>query len=501
MPRPNAPPTPASSTDIRGKEGSNTTSTFSFNLPPTAYNDSADRTSPATSSVSSAHASDSSYHPYSPPSPQHQLSRKRTVSQAEDSSVKSGSGIITKNDFSLPPPPTRSRKIIQMKPSSQAQSIGSSAQSGATTPSQATTNRQAAANGKKKQQSNGQATAAGRKIARKTAHSLIERRRRSKMNEEFGVLKDMIPACKGQEMHKLAILQAAIEYMQYLEKCVSDLKVVQQHNAHSPEEKTPASPRPSSKQQRVPSDEHQDRELDLAAMDEDKEMSEPPPDDSPEAYPENNEVMEEEEEEEEDAPTPPLSSRRPLSKSGSLVSLPSLSHITSTLPSTTASIYSSTNTSSYGSSAGARHPSISSAATYSPSFSPYLHSTHTSPAFCGQQSAFVTTGPTFSLSSPALKPIDSSACSTPSASEAHYRYFAGKHQQQLDASTSQPAQQRSAPQKPDVPSTQNDILDHEASAALLMLNNDRRNWKGTLPKESTRGALSTGMSVRDLLSG
>ncbi len=41
-------------------------------------------------------------------------------------------------------------------------------------------------------------TAAGRKIARKTAHSLIERRRRSKMNEEFGVLKDMIPACKGQ---------------------------------------------------------------------------------------------------------------------------------------------------------------------------------------------------------------------------------------------------------------------------------------------------------------
>jgi hypothetical protein len=24
------------------------------------------------------------------------------------------------------------------------------------------------------------------------------------MNEEFGVLKDMIPACTGQEMHKLA---------------------------------------------------------------------------------------------------------------------------------------------------------------------------------------------------------------------------------------------------------------------------------------------------------
>jgi len=62
--------------------------------------------------------------------------------------------------------------------------------------------------GKKKGANSGQ-TAAGRKIARKTAHSLIERRRRSKMNEEFGVLKDMIPACNGQEMHKLAILQVS----------------------------------------------------------------------------------------------------------------------------------------------------------------------------------------------------------------------------------------------------------------------------------------------------
>lgn len=61
----------------------------------------------------------------------------------------------------------------------------------------------------KKRQNNANASAAGRKIARKTAHSLIERRRRSKMNEEFDVLKNMIPACKGQEMHKLAILQVS----------------------------------------------------------------------------------------------------------------------------------------------------------------------------------------------------------------------------------------------------------------------------------------------------
>lgn len=44
------------------------------------------------------------------------------------------------------------------------------------------------------------------------------------MNEEFGVLKDMIPACEGVEMHKLAILQAGIEYVRYLEGCVAQLK-------------------------------------------------------------------------------------------------------------------------------------------------------------------------------------------------------------------------------------------------------------------------------------
>lgn len=50
-------------------------------------------------------------------------------------------------------------------------------------------------------------SAAGRKIARKTAHSLIERRRRSKMNEEFATLKSMVPACNSGDMHKLTILQ------------------------------------------------------------------------------------------------------------------------------------------------------------------------------------------------------------------------------------------------------------------------------------------------------
>jgi hypothetical protein len=100
---------------------------------------------------------------------------------------------------------------------------------------------------KKKQPSS--TSVAGRKIARKTAHSLIERRRRSKMNEEFGVLKDMIPACTG-EMHKLAILQvsrperlsmhftnpskATIDYVRYMEDCVSKLKAENARNNSTP---------------------------------------------------------------------------------------------------------------------------------------------------------------------------------------------------------------------------------------------------------------------------
>ena len=98
--------------------------------------------------------------------------------------------------------PTRSRKIIQMQPKESQEPA--KATPPATSNSKATSSTSSAA-GKKKQA--GPNTAQGRKIARKTAHSLIERRRRSKMNEEFGVLKDMIPACAGQEMHKLAILQ------------------------------------------------------------------------------------------------------------------------------------------------------------------------------------------------------------------------------------------------------------------------------------------------------
>lgn len=179
MPRPNPPPTPGSSSDIRGKEGANAAGLATFNLPPTAYPDDRERSS----STPSNNGSDSSYRPVSPSLP----------------SKRPAGAVIGKEDFELPPPPTRSRKIIQMKP--QKDLPINDEPSATNTPQTG----KAQGGGRKKQ--GAATTAAGRKIARKTAHSLIERRRRSKMNEEFGVLKDMIPACRGQEMHKLAILQ------------------------------------------------------------------------------------------------------------------------------------------------------------------------------------------------------------------------------------------------------------------------------------------------------
>ena len=194
MPRPSFPPTPQPSTDITGKSSANAPRLEGgFTLPPAALGS---RGSVTSSSEPSEHASDSSYRPPSPSSPiatlKPGLARKRSSTTAQHS-------IITKDDYSLPPPPTRSRKIIQMKPKDthDPPKTQGHVQNAKGTAASAT-------NGTKKKQAG---TAAGRKIARKTAHSLIERRRRSKMNEEFGVLKDMIPACRGQEMHKLSILQ------------------------------------------------------------------------------------------------------------------------------------------------------------------------------------------------------------------------------------------------------------------------------------------------------
>ena len=167
MPRSSLPPTPASSSDIRGKEGPRlSTEKMSFALPPPAI-------------------------------------------AAAGSNCTQSSHQITSSDFSLPPPPTRSRKIIQMKPKSQQpeDSCNTGAQHAAKGSNKRGASGPSATSAPASKKQPSATSVAGKKIARKTAHSVIERRRRSKMNEEFGVLKDMIPACKDQEMHKLAILQ------------------------------------------------------------------------------------------------------------------------------------------------------------------------------------------------------------------------------------------------------------------------------------------------------
>ncbi len=174
MPRITFPPTPASSMDIVGKDGGYQVlpkEQNTFVLPPPA--------------IAPTPACDPSTEDAGP-----QKAQKAS-------------------EYSLPPPPTRTRKIIQMTPktqpadapvSSSLQSVSNKTRASGAQPSPAKTKTPA----KKTPSSTSQA---GKRIARKTAHSVIERRRRSKMNEEFGILKDMIPACKDQDMHKLAILQ------------------------------------------------------------------------------------------------------------------------------------------------------------------------------------------------------------------------------------------------------------------------------------------------------
>lgn len=277
MPRPTLLPTPASSTDIKGQDGSKDLASLqlSFELPPPAIVQDASRVSPKDTRRTSPANSSTNTNSFQPISPPHVNANKpypvqpsETVKSRRRSSAAQKTSAASSNEsFALPPPPTRSRKIIQMKPRAQQQNeaeaeakakatkdappAAAGAKSGAAGPGKAGSTA-AAANGSSSSASTAQGkkkapsatSAAGRKIARKTAHSLIERRRRSKMNEEFAVLKGMIPACTG-EMHKLAILQvswaihsffirveanhnemvqASIEYVRYLEDCVSKLK-------------------------------------------------------------------------------------------------------------------------------------------------------------------------------------------------------------------------------------------------------------------------------------
>ncbi|GAD95112.1 HLH transcription factor [Paecilomyces variotii No. 5] len=214
MPPPRLPPTPSMSGELIIKDQSFPEGSEAFfSLPPAALPPSAAEGAGKRETKMDAAA----YRPASPTSP-HAASAARNSNPPRKAGTKR-----PLEEFDLPPPPTRTRKIIQMKPKAQPPAK-TDAESKSKDAGKAQSNGNAQSNNPSKKKQPSATSAAGRKIARKTAHSLIERRRRSKMNEEFGTLKDMIPACKGQEMHKLAILQASIDYVNYLEQCISDLK-------------------------------------------------------------------------------------------------------------------------------------------------------------------------------------------------------------------------------------------------------------------------------------
>ncbi|KAI1932303.1 hypothetical protein LOZ66_006912 [Ophidiomyces ophidiicola] len=260
MPKAQLPLTPAPSAEIAALDKSiNSPVDMYFALPPSAMpsNNNNNNNNNTTNSASA-------FTPLSPTSPE-VLAAVAAAAASESSSRTLRQRSSAKRpaaDFTLPPPPTRTRKIIQVKPKGQElhQQQSQQQQSQQQSQSQSRATAAAGAGGQAKNGKDGVSggsgaadgggggatkkkpasatTAAGRKIARRTAHSLIERRRRSKMNEEFATLKNMIPACKGQEMHKLAILQASIEYVNYLEKCLVDLKAAN----NNCREATPTSP-------------------------------------------------------------------------------------------------------------------------------------------------------------------------------------------------------------------------------------------------------------------
>ncbi|KAI9759041.1 MAG: hypothetical protein M4579_002630 [Chaenotheca gracillima] len=226
MPRPVLPPTPASSTDVTGKDGrTKLDSLHTLSLPPPALAGEGKVTGPS--------LTNSAYQPVTPTSPAPNQSsgaaKRRRSSTATAATSQSQPQEVSKA-FNLPPPPTRQRRIIQVKPRQKEKEKEAKSKASEVPPPVASketsksTESKGTVGSKKPSPNKAGSTGPGRRSARKTAHSIIERRRRSKMNEEFGTLKDMIPACQDQEMHKLAILQASIDYLRYLERCVSDMQ-------------------------------------------------------------------------------------------------------------------------------------------------------------------------------------------------------------------------------------------------------------------------------------
>ena len=75
-----------------------------------------------------------------------------------------------------------------------------------------------------------------RKLARKASHTIIERRRRDKINYRLSQLKEMIPSCSDRTLHKLDILDETVAYIEHIQ---AKLKLLEsQRNAWSADSKT-----------------------------------------------------------------------------------------------------------------------------------------------------------------------------------------------------------------------------------------------------------------------
>lgn len=126
-----------------------------------------------------------------------------TGSEAQQLQQHDGDDVIY-----LLPPYARSTKIIQMKPRQQKETRTKANNPVSTDKAPEKLDSAPSLKPKpSKTKQPGPKSQSGKKTARKTAHSVIERRRRSYLNCEFDTLKNLIPTCKNREMHKLAILQ------------------------------------------------------------------------------------------------------------------------------------------------------------------------------------------------------------------------------------------------------------------------------------------------------
>ncbi|KAI8334974.1 Myc-type, basic helix-loop-helix domain-containing protein [Chlamydoabsidia padenii] len=80
-------------------------------------------------------------------------------------------------------------------------------------------------------------TADQREQARKVSHSAIERRRRERINDKIMQLKQLIPTCAKQDhLHKMSILQSAIDYITFLKEIVESNEKAQNASPLKPKD-------------------------------------------------------------------------------------------------------------------------------------------------------------------------------------------------------------------------------------------------------------------------